>query len=194
MIGNDIAHNNILQGQLVRLAVEDPQVFGDAFSRWMHNSEFTRLLDSAPTLPRSPKKVAEWLEKDAEKDTPDTHLFMIRTLQDDRLVGFIELDEIQWHNGNCIVGIGLGEPQDWGRGYGTDAMQVILRYAFTEFNMRRVTLNVFEYNPRAIRSYEKAGFHHEGRARQFLNRDGRRWDLIFMGILRDEWLAQNGQS
>jgi RimJ/RimL family protein N-acetyltransferase len=53
--------------------------------------------------------------------------------------------------------------------------------------MQRVSLNVFEYNPRAIRSYEKCGFKHEGRARQAMNRDGRRWDLIFMGCLREEW-------
>ena len=50
-------------------------------------------------------------------------------------------------------------------------------------------LNVFEYNPRAIRSYEKCGFVLEGRRRQALNRDGRRWDLIHMGILREEWLG-----
>jgi len=50
-----------------------------------------------------------------------------------------------------------------------------------------VSLDVFEYNPRAIRSYEKAGFVVEGRQRQVLNRDGRRWDDVYMGILRQEW-------
>jgi len=70
-------------------------------------------------------------------------------------------------------------------------MRVILRYAFTEVNLKRVTLNVFEFNPRAIRSYEKAGFRHEGRMRQVLNKEGRRWDMPFMGILREEWMEQN---
>ena len=60
-----------------------------------------------------------------------------------------------------------------------------------EMNLRRVSLNVFEYNPRGIRSYEKAGFRHEGRQRQYLNRDGRRWDIVYMGILREEWMAEN---
>ena len=91
------------------------------------------------------------------------------------------------------MGIGIGERQDWNNGYGTDAMQVILRYAFMELNLRRVTLNVFEYNPRAIRSYEKAGFRHEGRIRQYLNRDGQRWDILYMGILREEWMEQQGE-
>jgi len=66
-------------------------------------------------------------------------------------------------------------------------MRILLRYAFEELNLHRLSLSVFEYNSRAIRSYEKAGFVIEGRARQFLNRDGLRYDMIFMGILRDEW-------
>ncbi len=85
------------------------------------------------------------------------------------------------------MGIGIGEREYWGNGYGTDAMRAILHFAFTELNLYRVSLNVFEYNPRAIRSYEKAGFVAEGRQRQVLNRDGRRWDVIYMGILHEEW-------
>jgi len=57
--------------------------------------------------------------------------------------------------------------------------------------LHRVSLNVFEYNQRAIRSYEKVGFVVEGRERQFMRREGQRWDMIFMGILRAEWEATN---
>jgi RimJ/RimL family protein N-acetyltransferase len=89
------------------------------------------------------------------------------------------------------VGIGIGEREYWGKGYGKDAMRIMLRYAFMELNLHRVSLNVYEYNPRAIRSYEKAGFTVEGRQRQALNRDGRRWDMIYMGSLREEWKRLN---
>ena len=65
-------------------------------------------------------------------------------------------------------------------------MEVLLRFAFEELNLHRVNLSVFEYNPRAIRSYEKAGFHHEGRQRQVLHRGGKRWDMLYMGILKNE--------
>jgi RimJ/RimL family protein N-acetyltransferase len=85
------------------------------------------------------------------------------------------------------VGLGIGDRNDWGKGYGTDAMKIILRFAFTELNLRRVTLTVFEYNPRAIRSYEKVGFRHEGRLRSILLRDGKRWDMLYMGILAEDW-------
>ena len=66
-------------------------------------------------------------------------------------------------------------------------MKVLLRYAFEELNLHRVNLSVFEYNPRAIRSYEKAGFRHEGRQRDALHRCGKRWDMLYMGILKSDW-------
>ena len=90
-----------------------------------------------------------------------------------------------------FVGLGIGETEYWSKGYGTDVMNVLLRFAFTEVNLQRLTLTVFEYNTRAIRSYEKAGFHHEGRKHLALHREGKRWNELYMGILRQEWLELN---
>jgi RimJ/RimL family protein N-acetyltransferase len=179
---------NLLMGALVRLTAEEPQVLAEAISRWGSDSEYLRLLDSGPSNQFSAKKLTEWIQKDQEKDPPPFLSFGIRTLDTGRLVGFTGLDGDFFPHGEAFVGIGIGERDFWGKGYGTDAMKVILRFAFRELNLRRVALDTFEYNPRAIRSYEKAGFIHEGRALEFLWREGRRWDLIFMGILREEWL------
>jgi RimJ/RimL family protein N-acetyltransferase len=175
----------------VRLAAEEPQESAKAFGSWSRDTEYRRLLDSEPAYLFSTQKVAEWITRDQEKDPPGNFIFSIRTLDEDRLVGFIGLAGDLYPHGEAFVGIGIGERQLWGKGYGTDAMKVILRYAFQELNLRRVALDTFEYNPRAIRSYERAGFVHEGRARGYLLRDGRRWDLIFMGLLCEEWLAMN---
>lgn len=177
----------LLQGELVRLAAEDPQPMSEAFSRWGRNSTYIRLLGNDPASLWSTKKYKEWLEKDLEKDQPTDFFFTIRTLADDRLVGFVGLFGTQWNHGDAWVGIGIGEPGYWGKGYGTDAMRTVLRYAFTELNLHRVSLGVFGYNQRAIRSYEKAGFRMEGCARQHMHREGRRWDLYYMGILHEEW-------
>jgi RimJ/RimL family protein N-acetyltransferase len=182
----------LLQGNLVRLAVEEPEVIAEAMVRWAGDSEYLRLLDAEPANRLSVKKMTEWIQKDQEKDPPAFYFFTIRTLESDQLVGFIGLDGEIFPHGEVFLGIGIGERQAWSKGYGNDAMRVILRFAFQELNLRRVSLDTFEYNPRAIRSYEKAGFIHEGRARKFLLREGRRWDLLFMGILREEWLARYG--
>ncbi len=186
--------DNLFQGDLVRLAVDEAQTMAEAFSRWSRDSEYQRLLDTDPSYPRSIKSTKEWVEKEREKDPPENFIFTIRTLADDRLIGEIGLDGVKWSQGETFIGIGVGERDLWGKGFGTDAMQVILRFAFSELNLQRVSLDVFEYNPRAISSYEKVGFVHEGRMRGLLYRDGQRYDLIFMGILRDEWLARNASD
>jgi RimJ/RimL family protein N-acetyltransferase len=181
----------LLQGKLVRLTADEPASIAEALIRWQGDSEYLRLLDADPVNCFSVKQFTEWIQKDQEKDPPAFYFFAMRTLESDQLVGFIGVDRDTFPNGDGFVGIGIGDRNFWSKGYGTDAMEIILRYAFLELNLRRVSLDTFEYNPRAIRSYEKAGFVHEGKARKFLLRDGHRWDLLFMGILREEWLARN---
>jgi RimJ/RimL family protein N-acetyltransferase len=183
--------NEILKGKFVRLSAFDPEELGKAFPRWNRNSEYVRLLNMSTRPMQSSKAAAKWMEEEVGEMSVASYYFSIRTLDDDKLIGDLGLDVVDWSGRDAFVGLGIGEPEYWSKGYGTDAMNVLLRYAFTELNLKRVTLTVFEYNPRAIRSYEKAGFHHEGRMRQALNREGRRWDNLYMGILREEWLEQN---
>ncbi len=178
---------SLFTGKLVRLTAEDPQPYAEAVSRWLRDTECWRLQDSFPPRPISRRELKEDMEKNLEKDRPDFIPFSIHTLAENRLIGDIALFFIRWTHGDSFVGIGIQERELWGKGYGTDAMRVILRYAFAELNLHRVSLDVYEYNPRAIRSYEKCGFKLEGRARKSLNRFGRRWDDIHMGVLREEW-------
>lgn len=176
----------LFEGTLVRVAMVEPAEMAEAFSRWGRNSEYIRLLDTDLLRNWSPKKATEWFERQLEKEDSNNFLLLIRTLSEDRLIGFFDLD-VNWNDGEAWIGIGLGEPEFWGKGYGTDAMQLALRYAFHELNLRRVTLGVFEYNERAQKSYRKAGFVYEGRIREDIHRNGRHWDSILMGILREEW-------
>ncbi len=182
-------NTELLKGSLVRLGAFDPEIAADLFVRWGADSEYQRLLDWDPALRFSKKSNRDWLEKHMDKYFE--HAFLIRTLEDDRPIGEIGLSIVCWNWRDAYVGIGLGERSHWGKGYGTDAMRVILRYAFMELDLHRVSLDVFEYNLRAVRSYEKCGFVVEGRARALLQREGRRWDVIYMGILKEDWLKQN---
>lgn len=179
--------NDIYKGELVRLSAIDAEDASKAFSIWDRDSEFRRLLDSGVAYLPSQKEMKKWIEKDLDEQSNDQHWFAIRKLDDDALLGDIGLYIVNWTARDAFIGIAIGDRAFWGKGFGTDAMKVIVRYAFNEVNLNRVTLGVFEYNPRAIRAYEKAGFRLEGRERKALNKEGKRWDMLFMGILKSEW-------
>lgn len=179
----------LFTGERVRLAAADPEKDAAPWAAWMRDAEFLRLLDTDPAIPESAAQRRRDIEdRGAPKDSG--YPFVIRTLADDQLIGFIGLwIGPAWSHRNGWVGLGLGERACWGRGYGTDALRVVLRFAFTELNLHRVSLGVFEYNPRALKAYTKAGFVVEGRTRQDTRRAGGRWDSLWMGILRRDWEA-----
>ncbi|HZY42315.1 MAG TPA: GNAT family protein [Anaerolineae bacterium] len=177
---------NLFTGQLVRLAALNLETDTESFARWDRDSEYMRLLDSDAYRLLTAKQIKEHIEKELTEE--DTIQFTVRTLAEDQLIGFVALDGIRWSHGDAFAAIGIGNRAYWGQGYGTDAMRLLLRYAFSELNLHRVSLDVFDYNPRAIRSYEKAGFAVEGRQRQTLKRDGQYHDFVFMGVLRADWL------
>jgi RimJ/RimL family protein N-acetyltransferase len=154
-------------------------------ARWTEDTEYLRSVDSDYARPISPEEAAQRLSPDSA-DSNGT-AFHIRTLSDDRLIGFVAIHSIEWSNGAGLLAVGIGEPEYRGKGYGADALQLILRFAFDELNLFRIGLDVIATNTRAIRAYEKLGFQPEGRMRGAVLRDGIRTDRIFMGILRDEW-------
>ena len=180
-------NNNLFAGQLVRLAAPNPETNAEAIARWSLDTEYHRLGDDGLAYPESARKVRERMERDNDRNFG----FAIRLLHDDRLIGGIGVWIASWADGEGWVGIGIGERDCWSKGYGTEAMRLMLRFAFDELNLERVSLGVYAHNSRAIRSYEKAGFRREGLVRSDCRRDGQRWDTVFMGILREEWLTMN---
>jgi RimJ/RimL family protein N-acetyltransferase len=134
------------------------------------------LLDVDVARPLSPfqvrKQYEEW-EKDAEKQHNQFN-FAIRLKEDDRLIGFARLYRIEWTHGISTLQIGIGDRNDRGRGYGTEVLRMVLRYAFDELNLYRLSARA-TYNTGAIRFLERAGFVEEVRRRQAVQRDGQRW-------------------
>jgi RimJ/RimL family protein N-acetyltransferase len=180
---------DLFRGELVRLSYDDPEARAKAEVRWQRDTEYRRLVDSDPADLVSEKRTREWIEKRLEDGfKPERYYFNIHTLDDDRLIGFLSLWMDLIH-GEVLVGVGIGEREFWNKGFGTDTMKLCLQYAFTELNAHRVSLGLHEYNPRALRTYEKAGFRLEGRTRQDMMREGRRNDSLWMGVLREEWLG-----
>ena len=176
--------SNLLSGTKVRLTALTPNDL-TTIAHWHQDAEFLRLFDALPAYPKTEAALARWLE-DAHKAT-DAFLFAIRSLEGDELIGQIELDGILWTHRASWVSIAIGDPKHRGKGYGYEAMQLVLRFAFDELNLHRVQLTVFSYNESAIALYEKLGFQREGVYREHLQRDGRRYDMCLYGLLRHEW-------
>ena len=182
----------LFEGQDIRFGPIDHEKDPEIESKWTHDSEFMRLTETSPARPLSAamiKKQYEKLEKQIEEDKNLYH-FMIRARADDRLIGKAAIQRIEWANGNGFVRIGIGAAQDRHKEYGTQALRMLLRFAFAELNLFRVTAIVPEYNEAAIALLQKLGFVQEVCRRKSLERDGRRWDLYVFGLLNDEWRNQ----
>jgi RimJ/RimL family protein N-acetyltransferase len=154
---------------------------------WEQDTQFLRLYDARPARPRSETEVSDWL-RDLPGDDK-VFAFGIRRLDDEELLGTVELDGILWPHGVCGLSVAIGKRAEWGKGYGYEASQLALAFAFDELNLHRVTATVFAYNQRSINLVEKLGFQPEGAYREFLERDGVRYDMLLYGLLRSEWRA-----
>jgi RimJ/RimL family protein N-acetyltransferase len=178
---------DIYRGALVRLSSVSPDEMAKSFARWNGDTEIHRLADTDPAQLWSEKKIKEHVEKQHEKDTR-AYRFALHTLADDKLIGIIGLVP----NDTCEdawLYIVIHERDYLSKGYGTDAMKLIMQYGFLELNLRRITLGLHGYNERAFKTYEKVGFKLEGRMRGEVIKDGVRHDDLYMGILREEWEA-----
>lgn len=176
-------NESLFQGKLVRLCAVDKEKDAELWAKWNMDSDYVRLLDIGPSYLYPKKQIEDWIEEIKDNQSE----FSIRSIADDKTIGDIGLDDFDWTAGNAWVGIGIGDADFRGKGYGTEAMRLLLQYAFEELNLHRVNLSVFEFNKRAIRSYEKCGFKYEGIMREFIYKDDKRWDLWNMGILHSEW-------
>lgn len=180
---------SLFEGERICLGPIDYEKDPEIASRWTHDPYYLRMLSSEPARPLAPaqvKKKFEAIEK-AQDEKRNTFYFAIRMKADDRLVGFARFSWIEWSNGNGRIELGIGDAQDRGCGYGSDALRLMLRFAFAELNLYRLTAEVPEYNTVALHVFSKAGFVEEVRRREAIFRDGRRWDALHLGLLREEW-------
>ncbi|MDO8615175.1 MAG: GNAT family protein [Dehalococcoidia bacterium] len=179
-----VISESILQGQRVRLRpVQESDL--PQYVAWLADREVTRWLAAMGTPPTLDDEY-EWYER--RRSDPDAVMWAIETL-DGRLLGNVEL-RLNTAANRAEVGIGIHDRSQWSKGYGTDAMLLVVDYAFRELKLNRVELTTDERNGRAIRCYEKCGFVREGLLREHRLMDGKYGNTIFMSVLKKEWRAR----
>jgi len=130
------------------------------------------------------------IEKEFEKDLERENYSFFAIEVDGKLIGGCGLHHSHRRDGSTEFGIGIYDPEYIGKGYGSDAIRTLLRWAFQIQNWRRVQLRTLACNERAIHVYQKLGFIEEGRLREQVFFEGRYVDEVVMGLLRSEWEAK----
>jgi RimJ/RimL family protein N-acetyltransferase len=136
-----------------------------------------------PPLPQSLARLLAEYDQNAAKGGRNGPNFAIEA--DGKFIGQCGLFDFQHLSRTCELGITIGDKAYWGRGYGREAVTLLLDYAFRHHNIRRVILRVNGRNERAIKAYQGAGFVEEGRLKEHVWSNGRYDDLVLMGVFRE---------
>ena len=169
------------EGELIRLRARE-EADAELMYGWINDWETIRYLGSR--YPRSRAYEKKWLT--AGDPSFSEASFIIETKDERKAIGWLGLHGEAPEKRSASLGIAIGDHAYREGGYGTDAMRTACHVAFDVMNLNRVELTVYDWNPRAIRVYEKIGFRHEGILRQAIFKAGRWNDLCLMAILRGE--------
>lgn len=180
-----VISESILEGEKVRLRPTEERDL-PRFVEWLADRDVTRWL-AAMGEPPTLEDEWEWYER--RREDPESVMWSIETLEG-RLAGNVEL-RLTPRAKRAEMGIAIQDKSLWSRGLGTDAVRLVLRYAFEDLQLNRVELTTDEENRRAVRCYEKCGFTREGLLRKHRLIDGKFGNTVVMAVLREEWLGSS---
>ena len=153
---------------------------------WINARE--HVLFNAPYKPVHERQHQEWFE--AIQHRNDLVIFGIRLGETGELIGSCQLHNINTIHRSAELQIRIGKSSEHGKGYGSEAVRLLLHFAFDDLNLHRVYLHVFSTNAAAIRVYQKVGFMQEGILRQAAHINGQYIDVMVMGLLREDYVNE----
>jgi RimJ/RimL family protein N-acetyltransferase len=162
----------------------------DPLWEMLHEPEGIRLTGSRATFSR--EVTEQWYR--SRNVQPDRLDLAIVNRASEACIGEVVLNDYDSDNECCNFRISLLGPSVYGKGYGTAATELMLGYAFGDLGLHRVELEVYSFNPRAARAYEKAGFVAEGTRRESLHWEGQWYDTVIMGAISSEWLERSSSG
>lgn len=155
----------------------------EIYTQWLNNMEITDNLgisDRMTTIENS----RNWIKRVIDEKA---YQFLIIDLQNDKILGKIELYKVDYIKRIGEIGVFIAEKSDRGRGFAKEAINLLLDFSFNYLNLNNIMLGVFEFNKIAIELYEKIGFKEIGRRRKSYFLNGEYFDSVFMDILSDEF-------
>lgn len=177
----------MLVGRRVRLRSFELSDLDEIMKYW-NRMELRRFLGSVDRGPAARSEEEEWIKSTWKlRQERRGFTFAVEDVSSERLIGGTGLFSLDWTSRSAEAGISIYNPEYWGKGFGEEALNLLLTFAFRDLNLNRVGLEVFDFNERAYKCYVKVGFKEMGRKRasRFIN--GKYHDSIVMDVLRDEW-------
>ena len=156
----------------------------EKYTKWMNDFETTDYVGQSTRI-YTIENEKKFLENCSEKEN-DVTLGIVK-LDNDELIGNCGLKEISAVNRTATLGIFIGEKEERNKGYGVEAIKLLLDYGFNYLNLHEINLEVYAFNKRAIKCYEKVGFKEYGRRRESSYLNGTYYDIINMDILKSEF-------
>ncbi|HJW93256.1 MAG TPA: GNAT family protein [Thermoanaerobaculia bacterium] len=150
--------------------------------RWMNDPNIVRTLKTR--YPIAFQNEQEWLERAMHASHNERH-FAIERKDDRSHIGNASIHDIDWVSRNAWFGLFIGEPAAWNRGFGSDAIGTMVRFAFDDMNLIKLRINVFDYNDRAKHVLETRGFRQEGKLERDFYREGTWHDIVILSIFRE---------
>jgi len=150
--------------------------------RWMNDPNIVRTLKSR--YPIAFQSEIEWIERAMLSSSTERH-FAIERRDDRSHIGNASIHDIDWVSRTGWFGLFIGEPAAWNRGFGTDAIRTLVRFAFEEMNLRKLRIHIFDYNEKAKHVLLAQGFVEEGKLRRDFYREGVFHDIVILSTFRD---------
>ena len=173
----------MMEGKKIRLVPLEERHLDDIM-KGFNNPEMRKFIGGFIPVTREAER--EWIQScQQQMKARKGFVFVIEDISDDRFIGSVSLNEINWLSKTSGVGIAIHSPQDWEKGYGTEAMQLLIDFAWKHLNMRRLDLSVYTFNERAKHVYEKLGFKVWGTAHSKYFVDGEYKDIHYMELFRE---------
>ena len=154
----------------------------ETYCSWLNDPLVSGNIDGAAKV-YSLEAEREYIEKIKKENA---HIYAIVLKETDTLIGNIGIEDIDATSRTATIGMFIGDEENRGKGYGSEALRLACRYAFDRLNMHSLHLWVFSFNERAMNVYKKVGFREVGRMRESYYLDGKYHDSILMDILRDD--------
>ena len=175
--------NPFIVGERIYLRPLEPAQDYHLYSTWRNDEEIRRYFSIYPTNDTRSKERLELLYKDGKHI-----IFGVALNENNRLIGLVGLKDINYINQSAGFYIIIGDRSAWGKGYGTEATKLMIRYGFLELNLNRIQTQSMEDNIGGWRADEKAGFNYEGTLREVILRFGKYIDVRVYSLLKSEYL------